>query len=92
MIPYAYFYDIGRIPLLEHDEEILLGQKVQRLMEIKEIEKELEVTSKEDLAKVLGISIKELRKQSRDGEKQKTKWLQRTYVSSSVSSQEVYKA
>ena len=69
----AYLRDIGRIPLLEHDEEILLGRKVQRLMEIKEIEKELEVTSKEDLAKILGISIKELRKQSREGEKAKDK-------------------
>ena len=26
----AYLRDIGRIPLLEHDEEILLGRKVQR--------------------------------------------------------------
>ena len=31
----AYLRDIGRIPLLEHEEEILLGRKVQRLMEIK---------------------------------------------------------
>ena len=38
----AYLRDIGRIPLLEHDEEILLGRKVQRLMQIKETESELE--------------------------------------------------
>ena len=37
----AYLRDIGRIPLLEHEEEILLGRKVQRLMEIKEIETEI---------------------------------------------------
>ena len=37
----AYFRDIGRIPLLEHDEEILLGRKVQRLMQIKETKKNL---------------------------------------------------
>ena len=30
----SYLRDIGRIPLLEHDEEILLGRQVQRLMEI----------------------------------------------------------
>ena len=30
----AYLRDIGRIPLLEHDEEILLGRQVQRLMEL----------------------------------------------------------
>ena len=28
----------GGFPLLEHDEEILLGRQVQRLMEIKECE------------------------------------------------------
>ena len=49
----AYLRDIGRIPLLEHDEEILLGRKVQRLMELKEIEKEMELTSQDDLAGVL---------------------------------------
>ena len=26
----AYLRDIGRIPLLEHDEEILLGRKVTK--------------------------------------------------------------
>ena len=34
----AYLRDIGRVPLLEHDQEILLGRKVQRLMEIRETE------------------------------------------------------
>ena len=33
----AYLRDIGRIPLLEHEEEILLGRKVQRLMELLEM-------------------------------------------------------
>ena len=49
----AYLRDIGRIPLLEHDEEILLGRKVQRLMEIKGIEAEMETSNQEDLAGVL---------------------------------------
>ena len=62
----SYLRDIGRIPLLEHDEEILLGRKVQRLMEIKAIEAE-------DKAAELGITEKELRKQIRDGEKAKDK-------------------
>ena len=69
----AYLRDIGRIPLLEHEEEILLGRKVQRLMEIKGIEAELEVKSKDDLARVLDITVKDLKKQIRDGEKAKEK-------------------
>ena len=69
----AYLRDIGRIPLLEHDEEILLGRKVQRLMQIKEAESELEVKDNESLARVLGLTTKELRRELRDGEKAKDK-------------------
>jgi len=69
----AYLRDIGRIPLLEHEEEILLGRKVQRLMEIKEIESEMEVKSQDDLAGILGITVKDLKRQLREGEKAKDK-------------------
>ena len=69
----AYLRDIGRIPLLEHEEEILLGRKVQRLMEIKEIETEMEIQSQDDLAGVLGIAVKDLKRQLREGEKAKEK-------------------
>ena len=69
----AYLRDIGRIPLLEHDEEILLGRKVQRLMEIKEAEEELEVKDRESLAQMLGITVKQLKRELRDGEKAKDK-------------------
>ena len=69
----SYLRDIGRIPLLEHDEEILLGRQVQRMMEIRGVETELEVNEKEDLAKALGITPKDLRKQLRDGERAKDK-------------------
>tara|TARA_Y100000401_G_scaffold85198_1_gene70466 strand:+ start:597 stop:1538 length:942 start_codon:yes stop_codon:yes gene_type:complete len=69
----AYLRDIGRIPLLEHDEEILLGRKVQRLMEIKTLEDELEDADQDTLAHVLGITSKQLRRELRDGEKAKDK-------------------
>ena len=69
----AYLRDIGRVPLLEHDEEILLGRKVQRLMEIKKVQDELEISDKEDVAKVLGITVKQLKREIRDGEKAKEK-------------------
>ena len=69
----AYLRDIGRIPLLEHEEEILLGRKVQRMMKILEVKEEMEGISQEDLAKLLGITEKELRRQMRDGERAKDK-------------------
>ncbi len=69
----AYLRDIGRIPLLEHEEEILLGRKVQRLMEIKGIETEMEIQSQDDLAGVFGIAVKDLKRQLREGEKAKDK-------------------
>ena len=69
----AYLRDIGRIPLLEHDEEILLGRQVQRLMEIKACEDLLGTPSREELAESLQTTTKELRKEIRDGEKAKDK-------------------
>jgi RNA polymerase nonessential primary-like sigma factor len=69
----AYLRDIGRIPLLEHDEEILLGRKVQRMMQILEIKDEFEGINNGDLAKMLGITEKELRRQMREGERAKDK-------------------
>jgi len=69
----AYLRDIGRIPLLEHDEEILLGRKVQQMMKILEIKDEFEGINNEDLAKMLGITEKELRRQMREGERAKDK-------------------
>ena len=69
----SYLRDIGRIPLLEHDEEILLGRQVQRLMEIKACKELLSNPNNEDLATSLGVSLKELRRDIRDGEKAKDK-------------------
>ena len=69
----SYLRDIGRIPLLEHDEEILLGRQVQRMMEIKAVEELSRPATQEDLASVLDITSKDLRRQLRDGERAKDK-------------------
>ncbi len=37
----SYLRDIGRVPLLSHEQEITLGRQVQELMAIEEIELEL---------------------------------------------------
>ena len=68
----AYLRDIGRIPLLEHDEEILLGRQVQRLMELQEIKKELNLNN-EALADVMDLPVKQIRKEIREGTRAKDK-------------------
>ena len=68
----SYLRDIGRIPLLEHDEEILLGRQVQRMMVLKEMKKELELDT-EGLAGAMDLTEKQIRKEMRDGERAKDK-------------------
>lgn len=74
----AYLRDIGRIPLLEHDEEILLGRKVQRLMEIEDKRKELieehnRTIDDTELALYFDFDRKELTREIRAGQKAKDK-------------------
>ncbi len=68
----AYLRDIGRIPLLEHDEEILLGRQVQRLMQIEEQKKELELDNN-GLAAASDVPLKQIKREIRDGKKAKEK-------------------
>ncbi|MCP9820179.1 RNA polymerase sigma factor, RpoD/SigA family, partial [Synechococcus sp. Cruz-9H2] len=37
----SYLRDIGRVPLLTHEQEITLGRQVQDLMRLEEAEQEL---------------------------------------------------
>ncbi len=74
----SYLRDIGRIPLLGHDEEILLGRKVQRLMEIEGKRKELaEQNNRQidntELATCFDYDQKALRRDIREGTKAKDK-------------------
>ena len=68
----AYLRDIGRIPLLEHDEEILLGRQVQRLMVLLEMKKELELNN-EGLAEAMDVPVKQIKKELREGTRAKDK-------------------
>ena len=74
----AYLRDIGRIPLLEHDEEILLGRQVQRLMEIEEARKEFEINTgrtidDKELANLISADWKACIREIRNGRKAKDK-------------------
>ena len=55
----AYLRDIGRIPLLEHDEEILLGRQVQQMMKLTDMQKELELDL-QGVADAMEIPLKQL--------------------------------
>ena len=74
----AYLRDIGRIPLLEHDEEILLGRQVQRMMELEGTRDSckssdgVKLTDKE-LAKELSVDYKVIRRELHEGKKAKEK-------------------
>ena len=57
----SYLRDIGRVPLLTHEQEITLSRQVQDLMELEELEREIEAhdgskPSKDLLAKESGSS------------------------------------
>jgi RNA polymerase nonessential primary-like sigma factor len=74
----SYLRDIGRIPLLEHEEEILLGRQVQRLMELEEKRKELEEqfdrsVDDNELARHFDDDHKAVRRDLRAGTKAKEK-------------------
>jgi RNA polymerase nonessential primary-like sigma factor len=66
----SYLRDIGRIPLLEHEEEILLGRKVQRLMELQEQQTELGLDI-QGLADAHDVPLKQIKRELRDGKKAK---------------------
>ena len=68
----AYLRDIGRVPLLEHDEEILLGRQVQRLMELEEMKTEMELDN-EGLAEAMELPVKQIKRELREGKKAKEK-------------------
>jgi RNA polymerase nonessential primary-like sigma factor len=68
----SYLRDIGRIPLLNDDEEILLGRQVQRLMELTEMKKELSLDN-EALAESMDVPVIQIKRELRAGTKAKEK-------------------
>jgi RNA polymerase nonessential primary-like sigma factor len=73
----SYLRDIGRVPLLSHEQEITLGRQVQELMALEEQREELrlraggEAPSEEQLAEAAGLTPQQLRKRLRSGQRAK---------------------
>jgi RNA polymerase nonessential primary-like sigma factor len=73
----SYLRDIGRVPLLSHEQEITLGRQVQELMQIEELREELrlrsggEEPSPEVLAEATGLTPVQLRRRLQAGRRAK---------------------
>ncbi len=72
----SYLRDIGRVPLLTHEQEITLGRQVQELMALEELEAELaspdgEKPSFEEFAKAAGLTSFQLKKKLKTGRRAK---------------------
>jgi len=72
----SYLRDIGRVPLLSHEQEITLGRQVQDLMVLENIESELESDLGEKpeinvFAEKAGISSLQLKKKLKSGRRAK---------------------
>ena len=72
----SYLRDIGRVPLLSHEQEITLGRQVQELMSLEALETELQVHTSEkpsadDLAAAAGLTLMQLKKKLKNGHRAK---------------------
>ncbi len=72
----SYLRDIGRVPLLSHEQEITLGRQVQELMSFEKVQKDLEITfgSRPELQQVadhMKIPLTTLQKKLKRGERAK---------------------
>jgi RNA polymerase nonessential primary-like sigma factor len=72
----SYLRDIGRVPLLTHEQEITLGRQVQQLMEIETLEAELESRdgekpARDQLAKAAELSTVQLKRKLQQGHRAK---------------------
>jgi len=74
----TYLEEIGRIPLLTHEQEITLGKQVQKLMALEEIRRSLEQDTDreitlEEWSEQTDLSPQELRQMVREGQTAKLK-------------------
>jgi len=72
----SYLRDIGRVPLLSHEQEITLGRQVQELVRLEEAEAEFKMRqghepSRDEMASNLGITPAVLRRRLINGRRAK---------------------
>ena len=72
----SYLRDIGGVPLLTHEQEITLGRQVQELNSLEQLQSDLDINSVEDssleaLAKAAGLTVAQVKKKLRSGQRAK---------------------
>ncbi|QHU99734.1 RNA polymerase sigma factor, RpoD/SigA family [Synechocystis sp. CACIAM 05] len=78
----AYLREIGRVPLLTHEEEIVYAKQIQQVVSLNEIKQSLaegkdgEPVSPSEWAKAADLSIRELEKAIKEGERAKRKMVE----------------
>jgi RNA polymerase nonessential primary-like sigma factor len=77
----TYLHEIGRVPLLTHEQEIVYGKQVQQMMFLLEAQAELEEKlerepTQEELAQHADLSVVELAKIMRSGQRAKQKMIE----------------
>ena len=77
----AYLHEIGRVPLLNHSEEIIYGKQVQRMMSLLTEKEKLEQqhgcsVSQLEWADAIGLSENELNQVLHQGQQAKTKMIE----------------
>ena len=77
----AYLHEIGQVPLLNHDEEIIYGKQVQRMMSVLNDKETLEQQwgrsiSQSEWADAVGLSEAELNQILQQGQRAKTKMIE----------------
>lgn len=77
----TYLHEIGRVPLLSHEQEIILGKQVQQMMSLQETKETLAETLEHsptdtEWAEHLGIDVQELKATLLRGQRAKQKMIE----------------
>ncbi|NEQ95856.1 MAG: RNA polymerase sigma factor, RpoD/SigA family [Cyanothece sp. SIO2G6] len=77
----TYLHEIGRVPLLTHEQEIIYGKQVQQMMPLLELKELLEKTlerniTDEEWAKQAKLEVHQLRDILRQGQRSKKKMIE----------------
>lgn len=77
----AYLHEIGRVPLLTDEQEIILGKQVQQMMRLLDIQEKLmgeldRSPTEQEWAAAAQLSVEDLRQQLRVGDRAKKKMIE----------------